>query len=56
MVRAAYAAGMIHALEGWKHSDFSNEISTYLLDKTWEAAMKHGFSIYSLNGDDQSKH
>jgi predicted amino acid dehydrogenase len=48
VVRAAYAAGILHALEGWKHNDFSNEITTFLIDKTWEAASKHGFSVYSL--------
>ena len=42
VVRACYAAGMIHSQEGWKHNDFNDEISTYVIEKTWESTLKHG--------------
>jgi predicted amino acid dehydrogenase len=45
VVRACYAAGMIHSLEGWKHNDLNDEISTYLVDKTWDSAIKRGFAL-----------
>lgn len=44
VVRASYAAAMVHALEGWHHHDLGYDIPIYLMEASWEAALKHGFS------------
>jgi hypothetical protein len=36
---------MIHSLENWKHNDVDEAISAYDMDKSWEAAMQHKFSL-----------
>lgn len=44
VVRACYAAAMVHALEGWHHHDFADDIPIHRMEESWEAALKHGFS------------
>ncbi|KAI5064312.1 hypothetical protein GOP47_0020982 [Adiantum capillus-veneris] len=48
VVRASYAAAMVHAREGLRYHDFGGDISQRLMDESWELAMKHGFTV--VNG------
>ncbi|MCO5571120.1 hypothetical protein L7F22_024852 [Adiantum nelumboides] len=44
VVRASYAAAIVHALEGLRYHDFGGDILVELMEKSWESAIKHGFS------------
>ena len=46
VVRVCYAAGMIHSLENWRHNDLDEEITTHDMERSWNAAMEHKFSLY----------
>jgi len=43
-VHACHAGALVHALEGWKHNEVG-AIDHTRIDATWDAAMKHGFSL-----------
>lgn len=43
VVHACHAGGLVHALEGWNHHEVG-AIDVNRIDKTWAAALKHGFN------------
>ncbi|MCO5563543.1 hypothetical protein L7F22_017188 [Adiantum nelumboides] len=44
VVRASYAAALVHAYEDLHYHDCEGDISVRLMDESWELAMKHGFT------------
>ena len=46
MISAWRAAGIIHALEGWETHECGENVTSF--DKVWNAALKHGFTPFSL--------
>ncbi|KAI5064304.1 hypothetical protein GOP47_0020974 [Adiantum capillus-veneris] len=45
VVRASYVAAMVHALEDLHYHDYGGDILVELMEKSWELALKHGFSV-----------
>ena len=43
-VHACHAGALVHALEGWEYNEVG-AIDHTKIDKTWDAAMKHGFAL-----------
>jgi len=43
-VYACYAGAIVHCLEGWTHHEVG-AIDPSRIDQTWDAAMKHGFTL-----------
>lgn len=43
-VHACHAGALVHSLEGWDHHEVG-AIDHTRIDETWEAAIKHGFSL-----------
>jgi hypothetical protein len=43
-VHACHAGALVHALEGWDHHEVG-AIDHTKIDATWEASLKHGFSL-----------
>jgi sterol desaturase/sphingolipid hydroxylase (fatty acid hydroxylase superfamily) len=46
-VHACHAGALVHALEGWTYNEVG-AIDHTRIDSTWEAAMKHGFKLATV--------